>query len=85
MRWIVVGAGAVGGVVGGLLADAGEDVTLVARGSQLAALQAGGLRLRTPRLDVRVRPAVVGSIAELANDAGHVVLLTVKSQDTEVV
>ena len=60
MRWIVVGAGAVGGVVGGLLANAGEDVTLIARGRHLDAMRSDGLRVRTPTLDVVVRCPVSG-------------------------
>jgi 2-dehydropantoate 2-reductase len=84
MRWIVVGAGAVGGVVGGLLADAGHDVTLIARGSQLEAMRSSGLRVRTPRLDVVVSCPVVGSIGEVAIGPGDVVLLAVKSQDSDM-
>lgn len=48
MRYIIVGAGAVGGAIGGRLAEAGHDVVLVARGAQYEALRTGGLRLTTP-------------------------------------
>ena len=65
MRWIVVGAGAVGGVVGGLLANAGDDVTLIARGAHLDAMRSNGLRVRTPQLDVVVRCPAAGSIGEV--------------------
>src|SRR3954452_8173754 len=84
MRWIVVGAGAVGGVVGGLLANTGDEVTLVARGAHREAIASKGLRVRTPTLDVTVRCPVVTSVGELRIGAGDVVLLAVKSQDTEV-
>ncbi len=84
MRWIVVGAGAVGGVVGGLLAHAGEQVTLVARGPHLDRMRSAGLRVRTPDLDVLVRPEVTGTVDRLAIDPGDVVLIATKSQDTEV-
>ena len=84
MRWIVVGAGAVGGVVGGLLANAGEDVTLVARGRHLDAMRSDGLRVRTPTLDVVVRSPVAGSVGEVTIGAGDIVLLAVKSQDSDV-
>lgn len=83
MRWIVVGAGAVGGVVGGLLANAGADVALVARGEHRDAIAANGLRVRTPNLDATVQCPVTESIGELRVDAGDVVLLAVKSQDSE--
>ncbi len=39
MRFVVYGAGAVGGVVGARLALAGADVALVARGEHLAAIR----------------------------------------------
>jgi 2-dehydropantoate 2-reductase len=83
MRWIVVGAGAVGGVVGGLLADAGEDVTLIARGRHLDAMRSNGLRVRTPAIDAVVRCHMAGAVGEVSIDAGDVVLLAVKSQDSE--
>lgn len=46
MKFAIVGAGAIGGFLGGRLAAAGEEVTLIARGPNLAALRADGLRLR---------------------------------------
>jgi 2-dehydropantoate 2-reductase len=45
MKACVVGVGAIGGWIAGLLADAGWDVSLYARGSTLAALRAHGLRV----------------------------------------
>ncbi|HLF78660.1 MAG TPA: 2-dehydropantoate 2-reductase [Dehalococcoidia bacterium] len=45
MRIAIFGAGAIGGYMGAKLALAGADVTLVARGPHLAAMQAHGLRL----------------------------------------
>ena len=41
----VIGAGAVGGLVGGLLAEAGEDVALIGRAAQVEAIRDRGLRL----------------------------------------
>lgn len=86
MRFVVVGAGAVGGVVGGYLARSGADVALVARGDHLAAIQARGLRVDTPDGGFLASSAVaVGSPAELdppLGAAGDVVLLAVKTQDT---
>ncbi len=43
MRILIYGAGAIGSDLGALLSASGEDVTLLARGAQLAALQAGGV------------------------------------------
>lgn len=45
MRIAIVGAGAIGGYLGARLALAGEEVTFIARGTNLAALRARGLRL----------------------------------------
>ena len=42
MRLVILGAGAIGGVVGGLLARARRDVLLLARGPQLAAIASSG-------------------------------------------
>jgi 2-dehydropantoate 2-reductase len=48
MKFCVFGAGAVGGFVGGMVARGGADVSLVARGVHLSALQANGLKIVTP-------------------------------------
>lgn len=45
MRIAIVGAGAIGAVLGAKLAASGHDVVLIARGAHLAALQADGLQL----------------------------------------
>ena len=45
MTYLVIGAGGVGGCIGGYLADAGFDVTLIARGRHLEAIHSRGLRL----------------------------------------
>jgi 2-dehydropantoate 2-reductase len=47
MKVAVIGAGGVGGYFGGLLARAGHDVTFIARGPHLAAIQERGLRVES--------------------------------------
>jgi len=47
MKICIFGAGAVGGVVAGWLHRAGHDVSVVARGANLTAIRAHGLRIRT--------------------------------------
>jgi 2-dehydropantoate 2-reductase len=84
MRYLIFGAGGVGGVIGGRLAQHGSSVVLIARGSHLDALRKEGLRLRDPLGEVRLALPAVGSIAEAAPVVGDVVLLTMKTQDTEV-
>ncbi|HEX9033503.1 MAG TPA: 2-dehydropantoate 2-reductase N-terminal domain-containing protein [Streptosporangiaceae bacterium] len=85
MRYIVIGPGGVGGAIGGLLARAGHDVVLVARGAHLEALRSGGLTVATPTETFTVRPVVAAGPDDLTLTAGDAVLLAVKSQDTAVV
>ncbi|WP_182524535.1 ketopantoate reductase family protein [Nocardioides dongkuii] len=82
MRYVVLGAGAVGGVVGGNLHLAGIPVTFVARGAHLDRLQEDGLLL--DRADGRhvVRAPAVTSPAEVAWTDDTVVLLAVKGHQT---
>src|SRR6478736_4459458 len=83
MRYIVIGAGAIGGTIGGKLAASGHEVVLVARGAHLDAIRAKGLTLATPdgtsTLDI---PAVAGP-AELGLREDAVLLLATKTQDAE--
>ena len=82
MRYVVLGAGAIGAVVGGRLFQAGRDVTLIARGAHLQALQARGLRLESPASTEMVRLAAVGHPREIDWRISSVVLIAVKSQQT---
>jgi len=82
MRIAIMGAGAVGGYFGGLLALAGMDVTFIARGEHLRAMQANGLTLETPKGTLQVKSARF--VAE-PSDVGEcdVVLFAVKAYDIE--
>lgn len=82
MRIAVVGAGAVGGYFGALLARGGHDVMFLARGAQLAALRARGLRLTGPRGDVTVEGCLASDNAADLGSA-DIVLFCVKLYDTE--
>ncbi|HLI61253.1 MAG TPA: 2-dehydropantoate 2-reductase [Solirubrobacteraceae bacterium] len=82
-RYVVFGAGAVGGVVGARLRQAGHEVALIARGAHLEAIRIRGLRLLTPVEDVTLEIPAAADPAELeVGRDGDVVLLAVKSQDT---
>jgi 2-dehydropantoate 2-reductase len=82
MRTIILGAGAIGGVLGGLLARAGHDVVLVARGAHLEALRRAGLELRTPSFqETRKVPAIAGP-EEIELTPEDRLVLAVKTQDT---
>jgi 2-dehydropantoate 2-reductase len=81
MRFVVLGAGAIGGSVGALLARAGLDVALIARGRHGDAIRERGLRLDTPDETFVVRVHVT-STPDLRDE--DVVLLAVKTQDAEL-
>lgn len=83
-RYIVFGAGGIGGTVGGCLAEAGHDVALVARGANRDAIAANGLRLDTPERSVTLRLPVTDDVSTLGlgSRPGDIVLLATKSQDT---
>jgi 2-dehydropantoate 2-reductase len=82
MRFVLVGPGAVGGVIGGRMFQHGHDVVLVARGAHRQAIAAGGLTVEWPEGSVTLPIPVVGSPAELAFGSDDVVIVAVKSQDT---
>lgn len=81
MRTIIYGVGAIGGVVAAALTEAGHDVTGIARGAQLAALQAGPLRLRAPGVEIEARLPCVADPTEIAFRPDDMILLTMKTQD----
>jgi len=83
MRFVVLGAGAVGATIGGRLADAGYDVVLLARGRHAEVMARDGLRLAMPDRVITARLPVVTDPAAMPYDEGDVLLLTTKSQDTD--
>lgn len=84
-RYVVIGAGAVGGVVGARLHQAGLDVVLIARGAHLEAIAKDGLRVVSPADDHTLAIPAVGHVAEVGWAPGDVALLAVKShQSAEV-
>jgi 2-dehydropantoate 2-reductase len=81
MKTAVMGAGAVGCYYGGMLARAGNPVTLIARREHVQAVQAAGLRLQTQAFDARV--ALQAGTEASAVRGAQLVLFCVKSADTE--
>jgi 2-dehydropantoate 2-reductase len=82
MRIAIVGAGGIGGFLGGFLARAGEDVTFIARGDHLAAIRTHGLTLRSEQ---RGDIIVSARATDDARTVGPVdlVFFCVKSYDLE--
>src|SRR5437868_14674251 len=81
MRIAIIGAGGTGGYFGGLLARAGEDVTFIARGANLAAIRSQGLTVRSRLFGDFTVPV------HATDDPGSVhpvdlILVCVKSYDT---
>ncbi len=84
-RVLVLGAGAVGSAVGGLLALAGREVTLLARPAHATAVTQTGLLLKVGEGERRVRrnlTAVADPEAALARGPYDLVILAVKSYAT---
>lgn len=77
MRFAIVGAGAIGSYLGAKLCQLGHDVSLIARGPHLRAMQANGVMICGADENLHVRPTVTDRCA----DVGVVdyVFLTVKA------
>lgn len=83
MRIIVYGVGAVGGTIAARLALSGADVVGIARGRMLEAIQDRGLKFTSAAGVETVRFPCFGDPAECGLRKDDVILLTMKSQDTE--
>lgn len=77
MHILVVGAGGAGAYFAARWAEAGRDVTLLARGKQLEAIRAGGVTLKTPDGDAVIKVNATGDPASAAQ--ADVVLFATKT------
>lgn len=82
MRYIIYGAGGIGGTIGARLFEQGEDVVLIARGAHADVIAKDGLRILSPDDDRRLRIPVVRHPTELTWTDTDVALLAMKSQHT---
>jgi 2-dehydropantoate 2-reductase len=73
----IVGAGAIGAFLGAKLALSGEDVYLIARGPHLRAMQANGVRVRSPEGDFEAHPVATDDYESIG--PVDFVFLTVKA------
>jgi 2-dehydropantoate 2-reductase len=80
-RFVIFGAGAIGGVIGGRLFEHGYDVVLLARGAHHDAIEADGLTLRSRDETSVLRIPVAHDPAEARVGPEDVVIVAVKSQD----
>jgi 2-dehydropantoate 2-reductase len=81
-RYLIYGAGAIGGAIGGQLMQAGAEVTFIARGLNYKALERSGLRIETPDSDQTFPVTVVNHPGEVRIKPDDVVVLAMKTQDT---
>jgi len=82
MRFVVLGAGAVGGAIGGRLAQHGHSVLLIARGAHYEAIRDRGLRLESPDETITVAIPVVDRVSKISFTDDDVLILATKTQDT---
>lgn len=85
MRYIIIGAGAIGSTVAAQLHLAGIPVVLIARGEHGAAIREHGLRYVRPSGEQTVRVPVAGGAGDVELTADDVLVLATKTQDTEAV
>lgn len=83
MRYIIYGAGAVGGAIGARLYQAGHDVLLIARGDHGRTIASAGLTFDAPEGRLSLPIPVVEHPAEVDFRDGDVVFLAMKTQHTE--
>ncbi|MEX2099931.1 MAG: 2-dehydropantoate 2-reductase N-terminal domain-containing protein [Acidimicrobiia bacterium] len=83
MRYVVYGAGAIGGVLGGRLQEAGHDVVFIARGDHFRAMENDGLRIDSRFGTTTLRVNVVDDPRAIDFLPDDVVLLCMKGQHTE--
>jgi 2-dehydropantoate 2-reductase len=74
MKFAIFGTGGVGGYFGGRLAQAGQDVTFIARGRHLARLQESGLRVDSIGGDFVIHPARAMDSTQSAGEVDCVIL-----------
>lgn len=82
MRYIIYGAGGIGGTIGARLYQNHKEVILIARGEHLRAIQANGLTFKTPAETVTLPIFCVGHPSDIVYGNGDVVFLCMKSQHT---
>ena len=83
MKFCIFGAGGTGGTLAAYLAMAGNDVTVVARGAHLAAIQAQGLTLQTNHRGTVQVAGIKACTAENYDDVPDVLFVCVKYYNIE--
>lgn len=83
MKYLVIGAGGTGGCIGAYMTEVGKDVTLIARGAHLRAMQEDGIRMETTKKgDYTVKPVKAADM-EHYNEKPDVIFVCVKGYSLE--
>lgn len=78
MKYVIIGAGGTGGIIGAYMTKSGKDVTLIARGRHLEAMQKNGLKIERIWTDIQETVPVRAMTMEEYVDKADVVLVCVK-------
>ena len=85
MKYLVVGAGGCGGSIAAYLARGGFDVTLIARGEHLSAIQTNGLTMETPHLGTFQVSGIKACTSEEYEEQPDVIFVCVKGYSLDEV
>lgn len=84
MKYIILGAGGLGSVVGGYLADTGQDVTLIGRQAHMDAIARDGLEITGPKGNFRIRERLtLATHPDQVPGEHDYLIVCVKSKDME--
>ncbi|MBN7772783.1 ketopantoate reductase family protein [Clostridium aminobutyricum] len=83
MKYLIIGAGGIGGSIGALMTEAGKDVTVIARGKHLTAIQENGLHMETTCKGHYTVCPITAFDMEHYNDKPDIIFVCVKSYSLE--
>ena len=82
MKYAVIGLGAIGSIIGGLLTKSGEKVILIGKKNQVEEISKNGIKINVINNTIFVENVQVSTDLSLIKDS-DVVIICVKSQDTQ--
>ena len=82
MKYAVIGLGAVGSIIGGLLAKSGEEVILIGKSNQVEEIRKKGIKINGLNNLIHVDNVEVSTDLSLVSDS-DIIIICVKSQDTQ--
>ncbi len=83
-KYTIIGTGGTGGAIGGYLAKAGKDVTFIARGDKLKAMQEHGLKVIRPKDEFVIDPIKASTLEEFQGKA-DVIFVCVKGYSIDAI